>query len=169
MPAGGGRWPWGNKITQGWPPAALARPEGRQQIARVLSHPGTPRAPYALAPTVFPFPALAALAGRASLGGPREVALACLVVGRLVVEAGDVDGLTSDQRRVRAQRTRQWLSAAAIPQPVRGSLVRLVETTAGGDRAATRAALDAVMTVTASHLDQAARLELERLAQAIAG
>lgn len=152
-----------------WRSAALARPEVRQQIAWVLSHPGTPRAPYALAPTVFPFPALAALAGRASLGGPREVALACLVAGRLVVEAGDSDGLTAEQRRVRAQRTRQWLSAAAIPLPVRGSLVRLVETTTGNDRLATRAALEAVMTVTASHLDQAARLELARLAQAVAG
>lgn len=130
---------------------------------------GAPRAPYALAPTVFPFPALAALAGRASLGGPREVALACLVAGRLVVDSTAENGLTAEQRKVRAQRTRQWLGSAALPQPVRTSLVRLVEATAGEDRTTVKGALDAVMTVTANHLDQAARLELERLAQAIAG
>ena len=133
------------------------------------SHPGAPRAPYALEPTVFPLPALAALAGRASLGGPREVALACLVAGRLVADGGDGAGLTVEQRKARAQRTRQWLSAAAIPQPVRSSLVRLVDATVADDRQVVRQALNAVMMVTANHLDPAARLELERLAQAIAG
>ncbi len=130
---------------------------------------GAPRAPYALEPTIFPFPALAALAGRASLGGPREVALACLVAGRLVVDSRVPDGLTPDQRKVRAQRARHWLGSTAIPQGVRGALVRLVEATFAEDRDAVKEALDAVMTVTANHLDPAARLELERLAQAIAG
>lgn len=130
---------------------------------------GAPRAPYALEPTVFPFPALAALAGRAALGGPREVALACLVAGRLVVDSSVRDGLTPDQRKVRAQRTRQWLGSVAIPQAVRSALVRLVEATSGEDRGTLKESLDAVMTVTANHLDPASRLELERLAQAIAG
>lgn len=148
---------------------ALARPSVVRQIAVVPPHPGLPRAPYALEPTPFPFPALAALAGRAALGGPREVALACLVAGRLVRDSGNGDGLTGDQRKVRAQRTRQWLGSAAIPQPVRTPLVRLVDAAGAGDAQALRAALQAVMTVTANHLDPAARLELERLAQAIAG
>jgi hypothetical protein len=135
----------------------------------VLPYAGAPRAPYALEPTVFPFPALAALAGRAPLGGPREVALACLVVGRLLVDTGASDGLTADQHKVRAQRTRQWLGSVAIPQPVRASLLRLAEASVDRHPDGLRTAVDAVMAVTATSLDQPARLELERLAQAVAG
>ena len=47
--------------------------------------------PYALEPLRFPFPALAALAGRLPLGGGREVALAALMTARLAqgVSSGD--------------------------------------------------------------------------------
>ena len=127
-----------------------------------------PRAPYALEPTIFPFPALAAMAGRAPLGGPREVALACLVVGRLVVDTTSGGSLSDEQRGVRVQGARHWLGSAAIPAPVRTALGRLAEATQSADAAALRAALDSVMTVTANQLDPAARLELGRLAQAIA-
>jgi hypothetical protein len=44
----------------------------------------------------------------------------------------------------------------------------LVESTGLGDRRAIGAAMDYVMTVTANQLDSGARLELGRLAQAIA-
>ena len=154
---------------------ALAASVRLIQIARVNlfgspghAGPAAPRAPYSLEPTAFPFPALAALAGRASLGGPREVALACLVAGRLVIDSDGQDGLSGEQRRLRAQRTRHWLGSVALPQPVRASLIQLAEATAGDDWRAVGAALDAVMTVTANLLDQAARLELEKLAQAVA-
>ena len=43
-----------------------------------------PQPPYALDAPAFPFPALAALAGRAPLGGQRETVLACFVAARLV-------------------------------------------------------------------------------------
>jgi len=131
--------------------------------------PTAPRAPYSLEPTVFPFPALAALVGRAALGGQREVALACLVVGRLVLDATSSDALTADQRQTRGQRTRHWLGSAALPQPVRAALVRLVDAAAVDDPTGMAGPLDAVMTVTANLLDPAARLELDRLAQAVAG
>ena len=39
--------------------------------------------PYSLESLAFPFPALAALAGRLPLGGGREVALAAMLVARL--------------------------------------------------------------------------------------
>lgn len=128
-----------------------------------------PRAPYALAPNSFPFPALAMLAGRAALGGPREVALACFLVGRIVVEATESPGaLSSQQRRVRAQGAKHWLGSAAIPTPLRLALSRLADSSSGDDQSAIKAALASVMTVTANQLDSAARLELQRLAQAIA-
>lgn len=132
---------------------------------------GAPRAPYALEPTIFPFPALATMAGRAPLGGPREIALACFLVGRIVRDATSAAGaLSPEQKSVRALGAKHWLGSAAIPTPVRSALAQLAESTAlhGGDRTAIKAALDSVMTVTANHLDSAARLELGRLAQAIA-
>jgi hypothetical protein len=127
-----------------------------------------PRAPFALEPTPFPFPNLASLAGRAGMGGPREVALACLVVGRLVAETcapGSI--LTADQRRTRAHSARQWLAAAALAAGMRAALGRLADATTDGDPDALKDALESVITVTASQLEQGSRLELARLAQAI--
>lgn len=127
-----------------------------------------PRAPYALEPTSFPLPVLAASIGRAPLGGPREVAIACFLVGRLVRDAAEsADLLTAEQRRARAQGARHWLGAAALPAGVRNALVRLADSTVSMDSNAVRAALESVMTVTANQLDPAARLELGRLAQAV--
>lgn len=130
---------------------------------------GAPRAPYSLEPIAFPFPALAAMAGHAALGGPREIALACFLVARITRDAASGrSGLAREQRRERAQGAKHWLGSASIPGPIRTALVRLAEATAGEDRSAIKAALDSVMTVTANQLDPAARLELSRLAQAIA-
>lgn len=103
------------------------------------------------------------------MGGPREIALACLVVGRLAVDARSAAGrLTTEQRRVRAQGAKTWLGSAAIPTPVRTALAKLVEATAGEERGPLKAAIDSVMTVTANHLDSAARLEFAQIAQTIA-
>src|SRR5881394_3924200 len=113
------------------------------------SSPRAPRAPYALEPATFPLPVLAASIGRAPLGGPREVALACFIVGRLVrdtVDSGDI--LSTEQRRARAQGAKHWLGSAALPGAVRTALVRLADTTGGLDSDAVRAALESVMTVT---------------------
>src|SRR5262245_59136284 len=87
-----------------------------------LSPPRAPRAPYALEPIAFPLPALATMAGRASLGGPREVALACFLVGRMVADmTADAAPLTAEQRRQRAQGARHWLGSMAIPAPIRAA------------------------------------------------
>lgn len=147
---------------------ALAAHDSAGQIGLVTANSDAPRAPYALDPTAFPFPALATLAGRAALGGPREIVLGCFLVARVAVDATVVNGpLTGDQKRVRAKHVADWLSATTIPGGVKGALVRLAEATAAEDRGAMSAAVDSVMTVTASHLDPSARLELGRLAQAV--
>ena len=128
-----------------------------------------PRAPFALEPVSFPFPALAAMAGRAPMGGPRELALACLLVARLVADAcRPGTALPAEQRRARAAGARHWLGAATLPVPVRTALVRLAEATAGDQRGPICATFDSVIAVTANQLDVTARLELARLAQAIA-
>jgi hypothetical protein len=127
-----------------------------------------PRAPYSLEPTAFPYPALAGLAGRAPLGGQREIVLACLLVARVVGDAAtSSERLSPEQRRARAKEVSDWLAATAIPAPVKGALARLAEVTAADDRSLISTALDSVMMVTANHLDPAARLELGRLAQAV--
>jgi len=109
------------------------------------------------------------MGARAPLGGPREVALGCLMVGRLAADFMD-SGLTLPQglRAARVQGARQWLSGTALAPPVRAALVRLCDAT-GGERAGGVAeALESVMMVTANLLDPAARLELGKLAQALA-
>ena len=129
-----------------------------------------PRAPYSLEPTAFAFPSLAAMVGRAPLGGPREAAMACLLVGRVVRDAFLLrDQLTSEQVKQRAATAKHWLGSAAIQPQLKTGLGRLVDATASGDAAALKVALDGVMTITANQLDPGARLELGRLAQAIAG
>jgi hypothetical protein len=142
---------------------------GVNRLRRVSIIAGAPRAPYSLAPTVFPLPSLAAMAGRAALGGPREVALACFLVGRLVIDLADGGSITEEQRKTRALGARHWLGSAAIPPVVRSALTRLAEATAAAEPSDMREALESVMTVTANHLDPGSLLELGRLAQAIAG
>ena len=138
-----------------------------RKIARVSSR-SVPRAPYSLAPTDFPLPALATMAGRAPLGGPRELALACFVVCRMVEAVMADRSLSGEQRKARAQGARHWLGAAAIPAAARTALARLADAVVSSDRAQLAEALSGVIAVTANRLDPAARLEIGRLAQGIA-
>lgn len=116
----------------------------------------------------FPFPALAALAGRVPLGRGREVAMACLMGARLVAGALQPLELPSAVRIERARGAGSWLASLAIPAKLRAPLARLYDATARGSgpelAAATRAAADAA----ASHLDADARAELDRLAAEVA-
>jgi uncharacterized protein (DUF2267 family) len=90
-------------------------------------------------------------------------------VARVVGEASSGrDLLTPDQRHERFQGVKHWLGGAALPLAARNALSRLAETAASEDRKAVKSALDSVITVTANQLDSGARLELGRLAQAIA-
>jgi hypothetical protein len=112
------------------------------------------------------------MAGRAPLGGPREMALACFLVARIVGEraTASLDGaLSTEQWTERTNGVRHWLGSATIPVPLRNALSRLVEAAEGADRSGLRSSLDSVMAVTANQLDSGSRLELGRLAQAIAG
>ena len=128
----------------------------------------TPLPPYALEPTNFPFPALAEMAGQAPLGGPRETALACFLVARVVGDAASGgERLAADQLRARLQGVKHWLGSMALPAPLRTALTRLAESTVSDDRQVAKSALDSVIAVTANQLDSGARLELSRLAQAI--
>jgi hypothetical protein len=125
-----------------------------------------PRLPLSLPPLRFRFPAVAAHAARAALGGQREVALGVLMVARL---AADVlpGGLAPDVRRERATGARQWLGALTLPAGTRSALAAALASTAGDDVSAVAQQVSVVLGVTGERLGPAARAEVERLALAL--
>lgn len=123
--------------------------------------------PFALAPTRFPVPGLAAAAARAPLGGAREALLGTLLVARLATGLGQPHPLPVEVRRVRAAGAKSWLTALAVPTKMRSVLQRAIGASAEEDPQAMAEALDAVTDITAPHLDRAARSDLERLTAAL--
>jgi len=130
-------------------------------------HLSPPAAPYALATPRFRFRALALLAGRAPLGGTREVAMAAYIIARLVDDAKPSSALADATRKARAAAAKTWLASLALPAATRAAFGRLVEAT-GGDGSGLHPALAGVIEVTRAQLDGAARIELESLLQAVA-
>jgi hypothetical protein len=125
--------------------------------------------PYALAGTEFPFRALAALAGRAPLGGAREAALAVLMAARLADAMLPPTALSIASRRVRAEGARHWLSTIALGAPIRAAITRVVDATAIDDPHGAAVALGKATEVAAGYLDRGSRRELERLSARLKG
>lgn len=123
--------------------------------------------PYALTTPTFRFRALASLAGRAPLGGAREVVIATYLVARLADDCRASRELPPATRMTRANAARTWLASVALPAAVRSTLTRLIEATEG-EIAGVATALAAVIVATAQYLDDGARMELERLGRALA-
>jgi hypothetical protein len=125
--------------------------------------------PYALSAPVFKFRHLATLAGRAPIGGAREVALACFVAARLASDCCDPAlDLDEPSRAARCAGAKLWLGTIAIPSPVRTPVAKLAEATATANPA-TMAPLVSVLTRAAeSFLDAASRSELDQLATRLA-
>ena len=120
---------------------------------------------YSLEEPFFPFPALAAAAGRAALGGPREVTLACLMSARLAVALVEPLEISSECNRERADRARHWSGTLAVPGEVRAMLMRVIELAGRSDRAAAAAAIGGLSAVAAPHLDEDSRSELASVAR----
>ena len=119
--------------------------------------------PYSLAVPSFPFRHLAALAGRAAIGGTREVALACFMVARVASLAGMDPQDDPAARTLRATAARAWVGTLALPPAVRAPVLRCAETSATGTRGAVARDLEAVIAAAASFLDNPARHDLELL------
>ena len=119
------------------------------------------RPPFALEPITFRFAAVAAAAGRAALGGPRESVLAAYLVARLADDSlrGELD---PEAWKTRADAARHWAGSMALPAEVRAAALAAVP--ADGPTGAT---LRRVISVTAKYMDAAARGALERLADAL--
>jgi hypothetical protein len=118
--------------------------------------------PYALAPTNFRFPALATLAGRAPLGGQREVVLAAYVVARLAHDTLAKRGLSVEMRVDRAAHARTWLATLALPAIARAALQRSIEASALEPRGAADA-MNGVIKAIDGFLDPPSRFELAQL------
>ena len=143
----------------------IRRTGRRSTLSPVLD--STP--PFALAVPVFRFRALAALAARAELGGPREVALACFLAARLARGVVGPMPLSPEIRAARAAAARSWLSSLALPAGVRLPLARLIDHTGGTDAAGMGQALARVTDITAKYLDPGALSELQQLGRQLAG
>lgn len=139
------------------------------QIALVMDSQGSfPLAalPYVLTSPAFRFRALAALAGRSPLGGPREVALAIYLVARLVDDCLPQREFTATSRAERSAAAHAWLGSVALPAALRAPVTKLADATAG-DLAHVTAALANVISVADAYLDAPSRRELDRLASAV--
>jgi hypothetical protein len=131
-----------------------------------------PLPPYALSVPEFPFPHLAALAGRAPIGGAREVALACFVAARLAADRTFADDAIVPQPPARAERSaaaKTWLGTLTIPAAVRAPLARCVEAAGIAAPSAVARELAALSTAAAPYLDPSSRGELDTLAAALKG
>lgn len=124
--------------------------------------------PYALEPLRFPFPALAALAGRLPLGGGREVALAALLTARLSQGVAGGETLHPGDRAARASAAKVWLASLALPAATRVPFARCVDATTGPPQQVA-GALRSVLAAASPHLDAPSVLELEKLARLLGG
>jgi hypothetical protein len=120
--------------------------------------------PFALDRPLFRFKALAAQAGRASLGGDREVVLACFMVARLGGAMLPPVALGPSENGTRATAARNWLASLALPAPLRAAALAAIDSVAAGDRAAVARAMGALGEAAAGQLDAASTEELLDLA-----
>lgn|GEM_PF-1171085 len=120
--------------------------------------------PYSLEPVLFTFPALAASAASAALGGNREMALAAITAARLMLASVPPVALGVPERTVRAERAKNWLSALSMPQPARMAVIRALDASieSGMEGAAS---IREMMHVLTGHISPAALVELGALAE----
>jgi hypothetical protein len=132
-------------------------------------HSGVPTTlpPFALAPPVFRFRHLAALAGRAPIGGAREVALAAFVVARLAAERVGGSDDERAQRAARSMAAKGWLGTLSLPQPVRSAVTRCADLSVDGERSSLSRDIRDLALAASSYLDARSRNELESLARAL--
>jgi hypothetical protein len=124
---------------------------------------------FALATPTFRFRSLAALSGRASLGGDRETLLACLQLGRLCASILPPHELPREMTLERTEHTKQWLASLAVPSGIRSTAGGVFGGLTGHDRARCAIAFEDLVKAAVGQLDEASRAELNALVQELAG
>jgi hypothetical protein len=118
---------------------------------------------FALATPQFRFRALAAFAGRAALGGDREVALACLVVGRLAAGMLSPLDLQASDAKARSAAAKQWLSGLSIPSSIRIPLTHVADAVATGNPMTTASALEKMLVAVSRNIDEPSAAEMRAI------
>jgi hypothetical protein len=124
--------------------------------------------PFAIATPTFRFRALASNAGRASLGGDREIGLACFAIARLGAGMLPPVTLAPPDAAARAASVRHWLSSISLSAPARSAAIAVIDAMAGGERRASAKALRELASLVAAHLDAASAGEMRDLADELA-
>jgi hypothetical protein len=119
---------------------------------------------FALATPHFRFRALAAFAGRASIGGDREIAMACLVAGRLVATMLAPFRFSSSDTRTRSAAAKQWMGSLSLPAPVRAPLTQVADAVSAGNPASVATAIEKLVAVVSGKIDDASVGEMRTLA-----
>jgi len=147
-------------------PPQIGRVNATQSDSPVPPVPQPTAPPYVLSTPSFRFRALASLAGRAPLGGTREAVLATYLVARLADDCRPSTALPLPTRVARSIAARGWLANTALPAAIRTAVTQLAEATEG-ELTDVANALAVVTSAAAQYLDDASRLELDRLARAL--
>jgi hypothetical protein len=120
--------------------------------------------PFALATPTFRFKALASHAGRASLGGDREIALACFAIARLGAGLLPPVMLAAGDAATRASSVRHWLASVTLAPAARSAASAAIDAIAGGRHRSSGDAIRALGRVAAPSLDAQSVAEIEELA-----
>ena len=125
--------------------------------------------PFALAAPVFRFRHLAALAGRAPIGGAREVALAGFVAARLASECATARADGAQERAGRCSGAKAWLGTLALPADVRRSAGKCADLTVSGQPAEVGREVAVLGRAATTYLDGLSRAELDALSVRLSG
>jgi len=119
---------------------------------------------FTLASPRFRFRALAAFAGRASIGGDREIALACLVMGRLAAAMLPPFSISPSDTKTRSSAAKQWMASLSLPAPIRTALNHVADAVVLGNPIATSGAIERIVAAIQGRVDEAGAGELLQLA-----
>jgi hypothetical protein len=125
--------------------------------------------PFALSTPVFRFRGLASHAGRATLGGGREIALACFAVARLAAGMLPPVMLAAGDAATRAAAARNWLASLSLAQNARNAAIAAIDATATGNKRAAADCIVALAAAAGAQLDNVSSLELHDLADELRG
>ena len=125
--------------------------------------------PFALSTPTFRFRALASHAGRAALGGDREVALACFAVARLGAGLLPPVMLTPGDAATRATATRNWLASLTLAATARSAAVAAINAIAGGNKRSAAESVRSLAKAAAPQIDTASANEMNELADELHG
>jgi hypothetical protein len=125
--------------------------------------------PFALVTPAFRFRALASHAGRAALGGDREVALACFAVARLGAGLLPPVMLAAGDAAARSASVKHWLASLTLPPAVRSAAASAIDAIALNKRRSSGEAVRSLAKVAAPQLDTQSLGEIEELAADLHG